>query len=275
MQKVKKSDCIILSRSIASHKGQNGNVLVVGGSEDYTGAVYLASVAALRTGADIVTACCPEQVGHSINSLSPDIIAIKMHGKNLGAEHFARIMKLSKEVDVILIGNGIGVRSGTARLIRKIVSSCKHSLKVVDADALKVLKLDEIDNAILTPNKRELYFLANNSGMRELKMELVQKRLGTNVIIIKGPVDIIMSSKKRFHNTTGSPGMTVAGTGDVLAGLCAGILSQSGDLLKSAVTAAYLNGKIGERLTKEKGYGFLASDFIPLIPKFFRWQVKG
>jgi NAD(P)H-hydrate epimerase len=68
-------------------------------------------------------------------------------------------------------------------------------------------------------------------------------------------------------NKTGNPGMTVGGTGDILAGLCAGFLAQSKNLFDSAYNAALINGKVGDSLFRKKGYGFTASDFISLIPE--------
>ena len=83
-----------------------------------------------------------------------------------------------------------------------------------------------------------------------------------NVVLLKGKTDIIFSKNREHANKTGNPGMTVGGTGDILAGLCAGFLALSENLFESAKEAAYVNGKTGDFLLKQKGYSFLASDFI-------------
>jgi NAD(P)H-hydrate epimerase len=89
-----------------------------------------------------------------------------------------------------------------------------------------------------------------------------------NVILLKGKIDIIISKDKVFFNKTGNAGMTKGGTGDVLAGLCAGFLSQSKDLLQSAINAAYFNGLIGNiLLKKKKGFTYLASDMVDEIKR--------
>ena len=87
-------------------KGKNGKVLVVGGSKRYTGAPYFASIAAYRTGVDIVTLCAPEKVAWTINLMSPDIITTKMLGEELDMTHTKEILALSESHDVLLIGNG-------------------------------------------------------------------------------------------------------------------------------------------------------------------------
>ena len=88
-----------------------------------------------------------------------------------------------------------------------------------------------------------------------------------NIIVIKGEVDIIISKDKIEYNKSGNPGMTVGGTGDILAGLIAGITVQGDDMFDSACSAAYLNGRVGDRLYKKFGNQYIASDFINEIPK--------
>ena len=99
----------------------------------------------------------------------------------------------------------------------------------------------------------------------------IQRIIGNNVIIVKAAVDKIISKNKIAYNKTGHPGMTVSGTGDVLAGLTAGMLAQNKDLWKSAVASAHVNGSIGQKLSKKFGYGFTASDMLNLIGKEVSW----
>ena len=83
---------------------------------------------------------------------------------------------------------------------------------------------------------------------------------------MKGKIDVIIFKDKIYYNKTGNAGMTKGGTGDVLAGLCAGFLAQSKDLLQSAINAAYFNGLIGDiLLKKKKGFTYLASDMVEEI----------
>jgi NAD(P)H-hydrate epimerase len=97
-----------------------------------------------------------------------------------------------------------------------------------------------------------------------------RKHLGNNIILLKGKKDVIYSKNKREFNKTGNPGMTVGGTGDVLAGICAGLLAQKHSLFQAAKKAAYIDGRIGDRLKRKLGYGFTASEMLGFIPKYFK-----
>ena len=250
-----------MKRSKSSHKGQNGIVTVIAGSKEYSGAAYLAakSIAVMRTGVDLVFVLCPEKVAYAINKLSPDLITVKLKGDYLNLKHYDLIKKYIKRSDVFLIGNGIAKQKQTKSLVKKIIKINKK--KVIDADALKMIKIQDIDNAILTPHKAEFQALLKNS---KLSKKNFRKYLKKNVILLKGSKDHIISKKKVKIIKGGNPGMTVGGTGDVLAGLCAGLACYN-NLFDAAVKASKLNKKIGDKLKKKLGFGFIASDFMKEI----------
>ncbi|MCK4588907.1 MAG: NAD(P)H-hydrate dehydratase [Nanoarchaeota archaeon] len=257
----------LMKRKKTSHKGENGFVLVVGGSEDYTGTLVLVGLAALRSGCDLVTVCAPEKVAWAINALSSDLVTKKLPGKYLKSSHLKTVLGMSKKFDVIEIGNGIGLKKETKVFVKKLVKKTKNKLKVIDADAIKLLSLKEIDKAIITPHGLELEILLKNSKIKR-KMNEIRKHLKNNVLVIKGATDYIVSKNKITKVKGGNPGMTKAGTGDVLAGLCAGFLAQTGDLFKSAAAASRVSKQIGNiLLKKKKGYVFLASDMVKEIKK--------
>jgi NAD(P)H-hydrate repair Nnr-like enzyme with NAD(P)H-hydrate dehydratase domain len=106
MRYISKKDIVIPKRNTGSHKGDNGRVLVIGGSRDYVGAVALAGLAALRSGADLVTIAAPEKVGWVINALSSDLIVKKFKGDDFCASRAKDILKLEKGFNAVLIGNG-------------------------------------------------------------------------------------------------------------------------------------------------------------------------
>ncbi len=250
-------------RAGSSHKGENGRVLFVGGSVDYAGAVYLAAMAALRSGVDNVTIAAPERVAWVINTLSPDFITVKFKGEYFTAASAKKIVALSKKFDVVVVGNGMGVKGNTKKFAAEVIRKAKP-FKVIDADAIKAVRLQDVSNAIITPHRKELEILLKNSGCTEKSLK---GAIGSNVIIMKGEVDRIVSKNKVAFNRTGNAGMTVSGTGDVLAGLAAGILAQEKDLWKAAAASAYVSGRIGEILFRKRGYGFTASDMLELIGK--------
>lgn len=270
-------------RNPNSKKGDNGKVLIIAGSKDYVGAAALAGLAALRAGSDWVTIAAPEKVAWAINSLSADLVTKKLSGEYFSENHAEEILELAKHYDAVLIGNGIGLKKETKRLIRKIIKI--PNLKVIDADAIKIIGKNDLKNSIITPHIKELEYFLRNSKVPEKEIkkivtekspekraELIKKSLKeffeNNILLLKGHIDTIISQNKTFYNKTGNPGMTKAGTGDVLAGLCAGFLSQNKNLLQSAINSAYFNGLIGDILLKKKrGYSFIASDMVEEIKK--------
>lgn len=255
---------LVKERPATAHKGDAGKVLIIGGSKDYVGAPLLAAlaVAALRTGTDWVTVAAPEKVAWAINAYAPDIITKKISGDYFSAMHVKEILILSEQFDVILLGPGIGMQATpfVKQYVRKI-QRIKKPL-VIDADALKVLKIQDVKNALFTPHKKEFELLLKNSKFTQKNF---QKKLGSNVVLVKGHLDEIFSQDKVKLNRTGNPGMTVGGTGDVLAGLCAGFAAQSGDIFTSACAAAFVNGMCGDECFKELGYGLIASDLLQKV----------
>jgi NAD(P)H-hydrate epimerase len=264
---------IFSSRKKDSHKGDNGKVLIIGGSEEYVGAAALAGLSALRAGCDIVTIAAPKKVAWAINCLSPDLMTHKVDCGYFTKKNTNNIIKLAEQFDVVLIGNGIGLKS--KEFVKEIVKKIEKPL-VIDADAIKSISIDDAKNSIITPHKKELEILLHNSGHGKMiktsnRKELIkrlQRIIGTNILLIKGKTDIILSKDKCVFNHTGNEGMTKGGTGDVLAGLSAGFLAQSKDLMKSAEAAAFINGYIGDLLIKrKKGPVFLASDIVKEIKR--------
>lgn len=267
----------LMKRKRSSHKGENGFVLVVGGSEDYAGTLALVGLAALRSGCDLVTVAAPEKAAWAVNCLSADLVTKKLKGKYLSPKNLPAVYRLLDGHDVLELGNGTGVGERAKMFCKGLVARAKDKLKVIDADGIKLLNLQEIRKAIITPHSRELEILLKNSGLDRInkienkskKIKEIQKHLVNNVLLLKGPVDYVVSKHKIKRVKGGNPGMTKAGTGDVLAGLCAGFLSQNHNLFESAVGASQINKKIGDLLLKKKkGYVFLASDMVKEIKKF-------
>ncbi len=262
MKYMTKKNFKLPKRNTKSHKGQNGKVLVIGGSIEYVGAVALAGLAALRSGVDLAVVAAPEKVGWAVNALSPDLIVKKYKGDDFCASRAKDILKFEKRFDVVLIGNGIGMHAKA--FVKKYIKETKKP-SVIDADAIKHIRLQDVNNAIITPHNREFRILLKNSRLNEKNF---RKHLKNNIILLKGAVDKIISKNKIMLNKTGNAGMTKGGTGDVLAGLCAGYLAQTKNLFQSACNAAYINGLVGDiLLKKKKGYTYLASDMVEEIKR--------
>jgi NAD(P)H-hydrate epimerase len=255
------------SRKATAKKGDSGRVLIVGGSQDYVGALALAGLAALRTGVDWVTVAAPEKVAWAVNSLSPDLVTKKFKGTHFTARHVEKALKISQGFDAILIGNGIGMKS--KGFCQDFIKRAKRPL-VLDADAIKSVK--NVENCLLTPHAKEfeLYSGKKLTGTLKKDIKIVQSAAGSNVILLKGHIDIIASKDKHYLNKTGNPGMTVAGTGDVLAGLCVGFAALGMDYINAARCATYINGKVGDLLAKKKGYALIASDIVADMHKVLK-----
>lgn len=264
---------VIKSRNPDSRKGDNGKVLVIGGSIQFAGSPALSAMSALRTGVDIVTVAAPMEVGQSINSRYPDLLTKKYKGDYLYPKFAKEVAKLGEEYDSILIGPGIS----SDRTAQKFVSNFLYYNKkplIVDSDAVRVLTYRKIKNSLIILNPKELEYMYPDLTLTldfNANIDLLKNISQENIILLKGQTDIITFKDKAIINKTGNEGMTVTGTGDILAGLCAGFYAKSQDLLNSACAGALLNGLIGDKLRLEQGYSFIASDFLneigPLINK--------
>ena len=261
------SKLVFPQRRPGSRKGENGRVLIVGGSREYVGALALAGTAALRSGCDIVTIAAPEKVAWAINALSPDVMTGKLPGEFRNGAHYPEIARLAKKADVILFGNGAGLRPGTRRLLRRLARL--PARKVIDADGIKAVRARGLKDTILTPHRKELEIFLANSKLRattdaqRLKVLLRDYLKNDGLILLKGPTDSIVSKHGVDSIAGGNAGLTRGGTGDVLAGLVAGLWAQGLSARQAAISASILNKRIGDALKKRhRGYSYLASDMV-------------
>ena len=289
MRLKKDSHLAILKRQTNSYKGQNGLVLVIGGSLDYVGAPALSALAALRAGSDIVRLAAPEKAALAINALSPDLITVKLSGNHISRSHMHALVGLAQKSDAVLIGPGLAItdRAFVNALLKKI-SSMNMPL-VVDADALKLADISSLKNCIITPHRKEFELFLRNNKRKGLidslaapvsdakKVMMIREGLadffeGNNVLLLKGPHDLVISDNEYLVSKGGNPGMTVGGTGDILAGLCVGYLSQTHEPFLSASLASVNCKRIGDLLFHKSnfGFGFIASDFLKEIKRLKR-----
>lgn len=264
----------IKKRDFNAHKGANGNLLIVGGSKEYAGAPALAGLAALAAGADLVTIVCPETASIPIKSYAPDLIVKGLPGDYINSEMVETILNLSYDADCVLIGCGMGKDELSRKAINSVVQKLVENKKpvVMDADALKLVDKDSVknhDNLVITPHMGEFKsFFGEKSSVILFDLQekisafqsISQQIKGT--VLLKGKLDLIFEGQKFRLNKTGSPGMTVGGTGDCLAGLVAALCSQGHSPWDSACLGAFINGRAGELAEKKFGYNFTASKMI-------------
>ncbi len=261
------------ARSSRSHKGDNGRVLVIGGGA-FTGAPALAALAALRAGADWVTVAAPQSVAETIQGFSPDLIVHSLSGSYLARDDVGTVNALIRKHDVTVIGMGLGRESETAEAVSEIIRSNPDARFVIDADALHALPMpvQGMTPPIITPHAGEFRMLGGVvSADIDERCELVMDFSARNhvVTLLKGDIDVISDGRAIRINRTGNPGMTVGGTGDVLAGVVGAIFAKT-DALSAASAGALIVGTAGDIAFVEYGYGLLATDVIECIPDAMR-----
>lgn len=264
-------------REAASHKGQNGSVLVVGGSKEYSGAPALAALAALRSGVDLSVVACPESVASPIRSYSPDLIVKGLSSEYIHFDDTSKILKLCEVADSIVLGCGIGREYETGLALDETIEKIQIPI-VIDADALKIIDPKTIktckNKIVLTPHKAEFKAFFGqkvpDSLDKKIKLVLDAAKEYECTILLKGIVDIVSDGERVKLNSTGNPGMTVGGTGDLLAGLVGGLIAQGQDTFEAAYLGSYINGTAGDLAEEEYGYNFVASDILNYIPSFFK-----
>ncbi len=269
------------NRDSSSHKGNNGRLLVIGGSKDYSGAPAIAGMAAIGAGADLVYVASPQNAAEAIKSTSPDLIVKSLEGDKLSLKHSDEILSLVDNVDSVLIGPGAGIDEDTSKLFNILVTKIKKPI-VLDADALKQVELSLIKNRediILTPHIFEFksFFKVENDLKLDIDsydfskvdeniaefQKIIRQIKGT--VVVKGKYDLILSGNKFKINKSGNAGMTVGGTGDALAGISASLLSQGLSSFDSASLATFINGLAGDEAYNIKGNGFSATDLVSYI----------
>ena len=274
----------ISDRSSTSHKGDFGRLLIIGGSRDYIGAPVLVDSAARKTGVDLVFLNCPKYVAD--RHTEPDLIVNSLDSEfYINSGDVDSILNKFKNFDAIVIGNGMGTRTETKEAVLRLIGKANAPI-VMDADALKLVSPDELKSAksgnsgiVLTPHSREFEILFNEkiSGMNVSdKIKIVEdyaKKTKTT-IVLKGAIDIISNGSETKLNKTGNPGMTVGGTGDVLAGLIGGLLAQNKNAFISSCAGAFLCGLSGDLALEKQGYTFSATDVISNIPDALKFAGK-
>jgi len=253
------------TRSADAHKGVGGEILVIGGGP-YQGAPYLAGLAALRAGADIVRIASPHFLPE------PDLIHLPTTGDTISPSDIEPFIPFCERSDVVLCGPGLGSQSHTV-----IAELAPHIRKgVFDADAL-INPLPVAKESLYTPHAGEFVRMCGvHPGTTPYeRAHAIQKSEVPGTVLLKGPVDVIGDGKRIRFNRTGTPAMTTGGTGDVLAGVCAALLVQV-PAFEAACIGAYGTGRAGELLTRTVGYGMTARDLIAMVPQvLFRENSEG
>lgn len=253
------------------HKYEAGMVIGIGGSIGMCGAVKLAALAALRSGAGMVYLFTPQDTKEEMGSSPYEIV------KHFYSTDLSKLIEEVKRGKSIFIGPGLGRRKEVNEFLAKILHLIDKP-SVIDADALFFLAEDPSlkvpPKSILTPHKKELLRLLRQENEDETFFDKTQKLSNSLnvVIILKGsPNFVFIPTEKPIVVPVGDPGMATAGAGDVLTGVIAAFLAQGLDRVKSSLLGVYIHGKAGEIAALEKtSYSLIASDIIQTLSKAFK-----
>ncbi len=251
-----KGDLLLVpEKPSGAHKGWAGYVLVIGGGS-YQGAPFLAGCSALRSGADVVRVAAP------VDGFMPDIILERLPGSKVSKEHLDRLLALAKNADVVIAGPGLGADPESLDVAAQVVSAAKRA--VVDADLLRNPLPKAQEQTIYTPHAGEFARVfcpvPEKLSDRGFVVREAAKRAG-GTVILKGVIDVISDGSRVKFNSSGAPGMTTGGTGDVLSGVCGGLLARM-DAFEAACAAVYAAGEAGELADEDTGDGLIASDLL-------------
>jgi len=298
------------ARKADAHKGDFGRVLVIGGSVGMAGAPALVGLAALRSGAGLVTITTPEPVQPTVAALCPCATSIPLPAVRNGQIDPAKSLVLLKKLhltdrksvnpipDALVVGPGVGGGSlAYGRQFWQLINALRNAgvPAVIDADALNLTKQSNRIAAnvwnrqrhpktIITPHPGELARMhgvttgkiqADREGfaVRTASMMASNDRDPNHapVVVLKGARTVVTDGMQVYVNRTGNPGMATGGSGDVLGGVMGALLGQGLSCFDAAVQAVYIHGLAGDLAAKRVGrVSLIATDIIAALPLAFR-----
>lgn len=270
-------------RSIRSHKGNHGKVLVIAGSVPYAGAALLAGEAALRAGAGLVTLAVPETIYSAVSGREPSLIVVPFPALTkegvFSVKAVSGLLKFISQSDALILGPGLSPHSEIKKVCARILRNLKIPC-VVDANGLDVFSEPERPcpplpgNWILTPHagefKRIFGTVVYDSDPKRFAQAQKAAKETKCVLVLKGYHSVIASPDgKAWLNPTGNALLATAGSGDVLSGMIGGFLAQQLKPVQAALAGVYFHGKSADFLAKS-GYrrGIISSDLLKVLPLF-------
>ncbi|HVG58932.1 MAG TPA: NAD(P)H-hydrate dehydratase [Hyalangium sp.] len=284
---VEESDArgVLPPRRRDTHKGTYGHVLVVAGSRGKSGAAALVSLAALRSGAGLVSVATRSDTLEAVLSHAPEVMGIPLEAKGaLGPADLEPLLAAAEGKDALVIGPGIPRGPDTGKLISELLERADAPV-VLDADALNAIAgdLGVLHRAkrpvILTPHPGEMARLIGRStkDVQAERLEVARELAMAHkvTVVLKGARTLISSADGELYvNPTGNPGMATAGSGDVLSGICGAFLAQGFRVPDAIWAAVYAHGLAGDLAAQRRGLvGLVASDIIKeLTSVWTRWE---
>jgi NAD(P)H-hydrate epimerase len=260
-------------RGVTANKYSSGKVFILAGSPGLTGAAYLCSESAIRTGSGAVILGVPESINEVMEVKLTEVMTLPLkqtENKTLSLHCYDDIQKRLLWADCVLIGPGISKDEETMELVRTVVKRNNIAF-IIDADAIAAfannLHMLKGKNIILTPHFGEFANLTGTTSedVKENFYEMA-KRFAKDykvILVLKNSPTIISDQKSFYINSTGRENLATAGCGDVLSGIIAGLYSQTKNPTGSAVSGVYIHGLCGDRLYDRSGSdSTIAGDLI-------------
>jgi NAD(P)H-hydrate epimerase len=276
---------LVAPRHAESNKGNYGHVLVVGGSLGKAGSVAMAGMAALRAGAGLSTVATAKSVLATVAGFHPELMTESLaetEEGSIAATAAGQLDELVEKKTVVAIGPGISRHAQTAEQVRRLVAKCEVPL-VLDADGLNAFegRTQELNSAgrslVITPHPGEMARLVGCTIA-----EVQADRLGVArkfaqehqlIVVLKGHRTLVVRPDgEAWVCTTGNPGMSTGGTGDILTGMVAGLVAQHPqDVLSAVLAAVHLHGLAGDVMRETVGeHSMVATDLLRGLPEAFR-----
>ena len=275
-------------RPINSNKGKFGHVLVVGGSYGTSGAPSMASLAAMRAGAGLVTAAVPRGIVVPVGGIAPELMVRGLEEGSEGsasASNLSRLDELLSGIKVIAVGPGLSTRGEASSFARGLVAATKLPI-VIDADGLNAFDAEKARDLngggrtmVLTPHPGEMARLLGKT-VKEVEADRVElaRTFATEhqlTLVLKGWRTLVAHPDGRIAvNTTGNPALAKGGSGDILTGIVAAMLAQfPGQVAEAVEAAVYLHGLAADLAVQhidEKAV--LATDVIGHLSQAFRYR---
>ena len=265
-------------RDLCANKTDMGRLLLLCGSEGFTGAAALSAMGALRGGSGLVYLCVPRCIYQieAIKLNEPIVLPLCDENGILSVKAKERIAELLPKMDAVLVGPGLGISENTEEIVRFVLETYAGPV-VLDADGItlmckhKNVLRDRIGQTVLTPHEGEFVSLIGRNIIdRRADALAVARELGC-VVILKGHQTIITDGVTVYRNETGNPGMAVGGCGDVLAGLITSLIGQKMTALIAAACGVWLHGAAGDICAKNIGqYGMLPTDMLTVLPRLMK-----
>lgn len=270
-------------RSPASHKGDYGHVLVVGGSPGMAGAIVLTAMAALRAGAGLVTLGVPAPLHQAVQARTVEAMSRPLPANSEGclAREAADDIMAFKRASVLALGPGLSQHADSFALVRELLPRLSCPV-VIDADALNALSghteiLPTLKQpAILTPHPGEMSRLVGIPVARVQEDRLTVAQAAAQqwqvIVVLKGAKTVVATPKGYIYiNPTGNPGMATGGSGDVLTGIIAALLAQGLPAEEAAACGVYLHGLAGDLASRDLGMASVtATSLIEYLPEAFK-----